>query len=329
MRSFAPSLFRFDPGAALARAASAWARKRQGEDRAPLTLESRRLYILPTRRGLMAGALLFLMLLAGLNYNNSLALLLCFTLTGFALVSMYDCHRTLAGLQLLRAQAEPAFAEQHGELALTFENRHNRLRRGLALRCAAAETVYFDVPAHAATRVCIAFLARTRGWQRIDRVELATSTPLGLFRAWTWLHLPLDVLVYPQPLRLRPLPPAVGEQRRGRRSRRLGGEEEWASLRPFQDSDAPRSVAWKVYARGGPLMVAQYDAPAGTDRLLELARLDALPLERALSQLTAWVLDCERQGERYALRLPGGTCKAGLGPAQRRACLEALALYRA
>src|SRR5271163_1306459 len=105
MRSFAPSLSQFDLRAALARAASAWARKRQGEDTPPLTLESRRLYILPTRRGLMAGALLLLMLLAGLNYNNSLALLLCFTLTGFTLVSMYDCHRTLAGVHLVRALA--------------------------------------------------------------------------------------------------------------------------------------------------------------------------------------------------------------------------------
>ncbi len=329
MRSFAPSRFRFDPLGALTRTAQAWARRRQGADVPPLTLESRRLYILPTRRGLMAGLLLFLMLLAGLNYNNSLALLLCFTLCGFVLVSMYDCHRTLAGLRLVRAQAGPAFAHSHGELALSLENGEARLRRGLSLRCAPARVVYFDVPGQSVTAVRFEFPARARGWQRIDRVELASTAPLGLFRAWTWLHLPIDVLVYPQPLRLRPLPRAQGQQRRGQRQRRLGGEEEWASLRPFQDGDAPRSVAWKVYARGGPLMVAQYDAPAGTDRLLELARLDGLPLERALSQLTAWVLECEGHGERYALRLPGRLLKAGVGPTQRRACLEALALYRA
>jgi uncharacterized protein (DUF58 family) len=276
----------------------------------------------------MSGALLFLMLLAGLNYNNSLALLMCFTLTGFALVSMYDCHRTLAGLLLQRVQAEPAFAHERGELVLVFENPDRRVRRGLALRCEGGEVLYFDLGAQSTTRVRLRFEARARGWQRIDRVELATSTPLGLFRAWSWLHLPLQVLVYPQPLRLRPLPRAVGEKRFGPRRRRPGGEEEWASLRPFQDSDAPRSVAWKVYARGGPLMVAQYDAAAGTDRLLDLSGLTGLPLERALSQLAAWVLECERHGERYALRLPGRTLETGLGTVQRRACLEALALYR-
>jgi hypothetical protein len=41
------------------------------------------------------------------------------------------------------------------------------------------------------------------------------------------------------------------------------------------------------------------------------------------------VLECERRSERYALRLPGRALGGGLGPAQRRACLEALALYPA
>ena len=52
-----------------------------------------------------------------------------------------------------------------------------------------------------------------------------------------------------------------------------------------------------------------------------------LPLEQRLSQLTQWVLDCERQGETYSLRLPQRSLPAGHGMAQQRACLEALALY--
>ena len=54
-----------------------------------------------------------------------------------------------------------------------------------------------------------------------------------------------------------------------------------------------------------------------------------LPLERALSQLAAWVLECERRGESYTLLLPGKTLPAAHGLAQRRACLEALAVYEA
>ncbi|HEY2274425.1 MAG TPA: hypothetical protein VGH61_02885, partial [Steroidobacteraceae bacterium] len=53
---------------------AAWVRRRQGSDVLPVTLARRRLYILPTRAGFGFGFLWILMLLAGLNYGNSLAL---------------------------------------------------------------------------------------------------------------------------------------------------------------------------------------------------------------------------------------------------------------
>ena len=85
-------------------------RRRQGPDQLPVSLARRRLYILPTRAGLAFAALLFLMLLAGLNYANSLALLLTFLLGGFALVVMQQCHRNLLGLSVIAVHAPPVFA---------------------------------------------------------------------------------------------------------------------------------------------------------------------------------------------------------------------------
>ena len=67
MSSSAPRRFQFRPRARIARAVSAWARSRQGEDRVPLTLQARRIYILPTRSGLAAAALLLVMLVAVLT----------------------------------------------------------------------------------------------------------------------------------------------------------------------------------------------------------------------------------------------------------------------
>jgi uncharacterized protein (DUF58 family) len=329
MSSSAPSRSGFKPRARLERAVSAWARSRQGEDRAPLTLQSRRIYILPTRSGLVAALLLFLMFLAGLNYQNSLALLLCFQLVGFALVSMYECHGSLNGLTISSAHVESAFAQGHGELLLGFYNAAAITRRSLRVRATDVAVKFFEVAPHSACLVSVRYQARQRGRQRIDRLQISSAAPLGLFRAWTWLHLPLDALIYPAPVRLRALPPPVGLPQHSERERRLSGEEEWAWLRPFRQGDPLRRVAWKAYARGARLMVAHYDAPAGAQRVLALEALHDLPLERALSQLAGWVLECERLGESYALDLEGHVVAAGHGLAQRRHCLEALALYEA
>jgi len=82
-----------------------WMRRRQGPDVLPVTLERRRLYILPTGAGVAFGMLLFLMLIAGLNYGNSLALFLTFSLGAFALVAMQQCHRNLLRIAVISASA--------------------------------------------------------------------------------------------------------------------------------------------------------------------------------------------------------------------------------
>jgi len=327
MASSGPSRFLSRPRAALAARLRSWARARQGEDNPPLILHSRRIYILPTNTGIGATVLLFVMLIAGMNYSNSLALFLCFMLSGVALVSMHECHRSLSGLKLLRAQVENCFAGQQGELLLHFENSDSRARGALQVRCAPCESVRFHLQPSSMQTVRLLYEAGKRGRQPIDRLELSTQAPIGLFRAWTWLHLPLEALIYPAPGGSRTLPPPRGRPRAGLQTLRRPGEEEWAWLRPFQVSDPPRSVAWKAFARGAPLLAAHYDCPASTQRLLDFASLPALPLEQKLSQLTRWVLDCERRGENYALQLPSVMLDAGHGLAHRRACLEALAQY--
>src|SRR5215472_11039217 len=101
---------------------ASWVRRRQGPDVLPVTLHRRRIYILPTRAGLAFGLLLFLMLVAGLNYANSLALFLTFLLTGFVLVVMQQCHRNLLGTEVVAAIAPAVFARSPGALQLTLGN---------------------------------------------------------------------------------------------------------------------------------------------------------------------------------------------------------------
>ncbi|MGA8709445.1 MAG: hypothetical protein WB646_20930, partial [Steroidobacteraceae bacterium] len=174
MRSSARSPFPFRPRARLERAVSAWARSRQGEDRAPLTLQPRRIYILPTRAGIVAVLALLVMFLAAMNYQNSLALLLCFLLAGTALVSMYECHATLAGLTVSSAQIESAFADGQGNLALGFYNPSDCSRRSLRLRVTAIAPTAFDLAPRGAHLAALRYQAGARGRQRIDRLHLSS-----------------------------------------------------------------------------------------------------------------------------------------------------------
>jgi uncharacterized protein (DUF58 family) len=306
---------------------SAWARRRQGDDALPVELQARRIYILPTRVGVAAGALLLMMLLTALNYGNSMAMFITFLLAGVAVMGIHECHRNLKGLRVTMAESTECQAGHPGLVRMHFENPHVFVRRALTLRCAEAPPNRFELaPRSTATRDVL-LPPLPRGRHTLPRLHLETRAPMGLFRAWAWIHLPLEIIVYPQPAGELPLPSADGSRDRRRGSSAASGSEEWSALRPFVVGDSPRGVAWKLYARGAPLLVAQYEGEAGGRRHLDLVQCRHLPLEAGLSQIADWIRRCERRAEAYSLQLPGTSLPAGRGARQRRDALRALALY--
>ncbi|MCC6172276.1 MAG: DUF58 domain-containing protein [Gammaproteobacteria bacterium] len=305
--------------------AAGWARRRQGEDRLPVVLQRRRLYILPTRAGAGFAVLLLAMLIAGLNYANSLALLLAFVLGGFAIIGMNHCHRNLLGLRLGAAHAEPAFAGETVRLVLALDSPAAG-RFDLAVEAPGADAALAAIAPDDATRLELRLPALRRGRLHIGRLRLASAFPFGLFRCWTWIHLPLATLVYPHPAGT--LPPPAGPAGRESGNARAGdGSDELRDLRAFRDGDSPRQVAWKAYARGQPLLVKEYDGGSTESLHFDFDALPGLDTEARLSQLCRWVLDAEARGQRYGLRLPGQELPPDRGPPQLARCLAALALH--
>jgi uncharacterized protein (DUF58 family) len=303
-----------------------WIRQRQGVDKLPLTLLRRRLYIVPTRAGSGFGLLLLLMLLAGLNYANSIALFLTFLLIGFTLVTMHQCHRNLLGTGILAMTAHPTFAGRDGVLSLCFDNPGAATRFRIAAGVGDASTVTIDLTAHCKENIELSVAAPARGIVRLERVRLMTTHPFGLFRTWTWIHAPMEMIVYPRPRGTLPMPRHAGGKS-GAHSRINTGADEWLGLRPFRDGDSPRQVDWKAYARAAPLLVKEYSAMGSALRLFHYSALGTLPTEARLEQLARWIVDAEAAGERYGVWLPATQINPDRGPEHRHRCLTALAVH--
>jgi uncharacterized protein (DUF58 family) len=305
---------------------AAWMRRRQGPDAPPVTLHRRRIYILPTRAGIGFGFLLFFMLIAGLNYANSTTLFLTFLFAGFALVSMHQCHRNLLGLSLVSAEGLPVFAGQPGTVQLAIASNATFMRHRIEAGIGDTGVAFEDIPAGAQRALAVMVAPAKRGLVRIDRIQIASRHPYGLFRAWTWVHLPLEIIVYPRPDGARPMPAIAGPES-GEQSVRMTGSDEWLGLRAFRDGDSPRQVAWKAYARGAPLLVKEYSAIGSELRVFDFHALGELHTELRLEQLARWVVDAETRGERYSLILPGERIEADHGREHRHRSLTALALH--
>jgi uncharacterized protein (DUF58 family) len=310
---------------ALRRRVADWARRRQGEDHLPVTVSTRRVYILPTRGGLAFAALLFVMLLAGLNYANSLALMFTFLLGGFALIAMHLTHRNLLGVVARGVAPVDAFAGEHGLLLLTLESSGNARRFAIEAEVADSERVTVELPEHGSARVDIAQPLGRRGRVRVGRIKLSTAFPFGMFRAWTYLHVNVSLLAWPVP-RGRREAPAESSTGGDAPSVHRAGDEEWAGLREFRTGDSPRQVAWGAYARGRGLLVKTYQSPAAHHRVFDLAAVHG-DLEERLEQLSAWVMAAQARGERYGLRLGAQEIPTDSGAEHRKRCLDALALH--
>ncbi|HTU64781.1 MAG TPA: DUF58 domain-containing protein [Steroidobacteraceae bacterium] len=291
-------------------------------------MSSRRVYILPTRAGFAFAALIVVMLLAGLNYSNSVALMLTFVLAGFGLIAMHLCHRNLVGLGIRDLATRDAFAGEHGQLRLTLTNSADTPRIGIESATDATERVTLDVTAGGSARADLALPLERRGRVRVDRIKLSTAFPFGLFRAWTYVHVTADVLAWPVP-RGRREPPAEAATGGDAPSVHRAGDEEWAGLREFRSGDSPRQVAWGAYARGRGLLVKTYQSPAAHHRTFDLAHVPGADLEARLEQLSAWIVAAQARGERYGLVLSRQQIPPDSGAKHRELCLRELALYGA
>jgi uncharacterized protein (DUF58 family) len=267
-------------------------------------------YILPTRAGIAFALLLFVMLLAGLNYANNIAMLITFLLAGFVLIAMHLTHRNLVGVVARGVAPVDAFVGEHGLLLLTLESSGNALRLGLDCEVEGSERVGVTLPESGTVRADIALPLEKRGRLWVKRIKLSTAFPFGLFRAWTYVHLQI------------PESSTGGDAPALHRA----GDEEWAGLREFRSGDSPRQVAWGAYARGRGLLVKTYQSPAAHFRVFELAAIHG-GLEARLEQLSAWVMAAHARGERYGVKLGGQEIPPGSGSEHRRRCLDALALY--
>ena len=312
----------------LASALRQWLFRFGRDEQLPIVLTQRRIFIIPSKTGLLFAVVLGLMLIGAINYNLSLGHALVFLLGGLGLVAMVHTFRNLVTLRLTPGRAEPVFAGETARFTVHLENTRQQPRRALDLAFGQNETISTNIPANASTTVAVPCPTKARGLLAPGRITLSTRYPLGLFYAWSYPHPPLNCLVYPKPIET-PLPHASAVADTGQRQGEHG-QEDFTGLRQRQPNDSPRHIAWKAVARNidsSPLLIKQFAGGAAEELWLDLALTTGNDLETRLSILTGWVIAAERLHARYGLRLPGREIAPDQGNKHRDSCLEALALY--
>jgi uncharacterized protein (DUF58 family) len=291
-----------------------------------VAIDNSHLYILPSRQGLLFAAVLLAMLIGSINYNINMGFMFTFLLGSLALVSILHSYRNLKGITLRAGRNPPVFAGEYARILVHVDNPGRMARHLLTLTCENERRAVRQVATQQHETVQFLLGTDRRGWRAPGRIKVESTWPLGLFRAWSWVELNSRCLVYPRQEPHPPLPPLeTGDSEHG--AHQGEGMEDFAGLRGFRNGDPLRHVAWKAVARGQPLLVKQFSGTGGGSAWFVWDELPGLDTEQRLSRLCRWVVDADREGIEYGVKLPAHTFAPDSGELHRHQVLQYLALF--
>src|SRR5690606_10912210 len=165
-----------------------------------ITLDQRRVFIFPSRAGLWFLAVLGLMLIAAINYQNNMAFALVFFLFALFVVAILHTFANLSGLQLEAQRVQPVFAGDTAEFDILLKRTPKRQHHSIQLGWAGQPLTTVSLVDTEQQVAKIFHVTQRRGWLQPGRLLIQTVYPLGLLRAWSWVDLDLWALVYPRPI---------------------------------------------------------------------------------------------------------------------------------
>jgi len=291
----------------------------------PVTLNHRRIFILPTPLGLGFALLIALLFFIAFVYNNNLVYLLTFLLASVFFITTVHSFKSLSGLIIHQGHGKPVFAGETAAFPIHIDNRTSSSRQQIKIE-GQSETALF-LPPNSQIQTFVYRTTSRRGWCEAGTITIYSTFPLGLFRAWSPLRFNLKVLVYPKPAAIDlPFPQASPGMNLEGASHK--GSDDFYGLKNYETGDSIRHIHWKAYAKGHGVFIKQYGGDNNGEVWLDLDSTPGYDVEERLSQLCRWLLDADRAGLSYGLFLPGVRLAPATGALHQQSCLEALALYQ-
>jgi uncharacterized protein (DUF58 family) len=293
----------------------------------------------PTLLWLVFGPVLGCMWLAAVNYSNNLIYAILYLAGSLCFVSLFHSWRNLSSLQVEHIRVNPAFVGEEVRVEIYLRNPEKQTVQGLFFARVSDETglskwpVPLTIPGGRSLGIkggdscCaeVSFPAERRGMYRFESLLVRSVYPFGLI--WAGFRVPVDAVyfVYPRPKGTSTWPALRPGGDEGAPVSSQSGDD-FAGVRTYSPGQSLRHVDWKAFARGRPLSVKYFTGGAGRELWLDASEMLRLPLEDRLSQLVLWIVNAEKEEIPYALRLGRTELPLGMGPAQSRRALEALAV---
>lgn len=295
--------------------------------RPEVTLNSRIIYVLPTRNGLLFILSAALVFIAAINYAVSLAFGLAFLMASLFVLAILHTFNNLNQLSLRGLPCTPVFCGERAGFNVEISRRQGRRHESLELNFPDQVVSHADLVDVDRDRVRIFCHADRRGNFKAPLLRITTYFPLGICRAWSLVDLNLHCLVYPKPVPFSMNEFNVGGGEGEESALTVEGSEDFYGLRDYVPGDSLKQVSWKNVARGQGMHVKQFVDYVDSRIWLDWDMFYGFGVEERLSRLCYCVLQLSRGSQAFGLKLPGLEIAPDLGAEHRNKMLKALALF--
>lgn len=300
--------------------------KRSGPFDGSVTLTRDRVYIIPTKAGLIFSLLLLTLLIGSINYEMSLGFLLTFLLASMGNVALLSTWKNIAGLELKRLTSIPVFSGETAIFNVQLINHQLLDRRSIAVSKNGSDDDITDCPASSNQIIKFKVRSNKRGLLDAGKFRLYSEYPTGLFIAWTWADLTMSCLVYPEPDKETDLL-AFDNSGSGDDDRSGKGMENFSHLRKYHQGDSISRISWKAAAKNNELFSKEFIGSKPVTHWISWEQIPARDNEHRLSIMTALIIEAEKKQHQYGLNLPEKIIQPANGHEHFHQCLTALALF--
>ena len=300
--------------------------KRSGPFKQGVTLDRNRVYILPTKSGIIFSILLLILLIGSVNYDKSLGFILTFLLVGIGNIALLATWKNLAGLRLSAGGNTPVFLNDNARFTVLLENTDAKTKFAIGISHEANDFETIDVDNTHKHAIHFEAKTKTRGYCDAGKFRLYTEFPMGLFVAWTVIDLAMSCLVYPKPVS-QIKNTMVNALEDGDQNLDGKGIEEYTGLKKYQDGESWRRISWKAMARNNELFTKQFSGGQPQSLWIKWDDVTVSDTETRLSILSRKIIDAHENHHIYGLQLPQVELAPGSGNRHYHQCMKLLATY--
>ncbi len=263
---------------------------------------------------------------AAANTGNNLLYIVVSAMLSLMLVSGISSLLNLKNLEISLVPPLEVYAGRRSPFRLLIRKR-GRLPSFLLRIGSGADDVLLPVVGSSTTEERIDLIFPQRG--KVDGVILTVSSdfPLGMFVRSAEVKVPLEVVVFPEPVEtsLIPFATPTGSEGSAPELSTTKGYEEFRDIREYA-GEPMKLIHWKASAKLGSLMVREMVSEEKEPVILTLESVDG-DLETKLSKLTYLISELIRRGYPVGLKLKDKEIPPDRGEHQKLLMLTELALY--